>query len=401
MIRTVIIIILYFINLSTSYSQNIYGYWDKERATTREIVLGAGDRTWVRTDDLPIGTTEVVYRITLLDEDQKMVNDLASVLTILPDPTRVSKGSAVAISLMSKAAGDDKCYYSIFKTYEAADNYSKTGNYQTACYSNPNEINREVNRITLNNSACLKEDTGYIWFGFKNTNMIMSEKIVLEVMPWVDYKASRGWTKDIKNKFIQNCKTNSKKIQISNSEQYCLCLLNKLEEKYKLQEYQKLIPEEQNKILQDINIQCLNTTGELDKIYNEQRNTANTYIQRHQYSLAINKYLDIISNTTPKLEDYNNLAYSYILTKQFLKAIKYLKEGEKLDETDLLIKGNLAHAYLLNGDVELAKSMYIKYKSQNISENLSWIDMVKTDFEDFKRAGIHSDQFETIKVNLN
>ena len=401
MVRVAIIIILFFINLSTTYAQNTNGYWDKERATTREIILSAGSKTWMRTDELPIGTTEIVYRITLLDEDQKMVNDLASVLSILPDPSGISKGSAATISLMSKVAGSDKCYYSIFKTYEAADNYLKTGNYQSACYSNPNEINREVNRITLNNSMCLKEDTRYIWFGFKNTNMLMNEKIILEVMPWVDNKASRGWTKEIKSKFIENCKINSKKAQINNPEQYCLCILNKLEENYKLQDYQKLISEEQNKILQDINTQCLNTTGELNRIYEKERNIANTYIQNRQYSLAINKYLEIISNTIPRLEDYNNLGYSYILTKQYLKAIKYLKEGEKLDETNLIIKGNLAHAYLLNGDIELAKSMYLKYKSQNISGNQSWTNMVNIDFEDFKRAGIHSDYFETIKEIIN
>jgi hypothetical protein len=38
------------------------------------------------------------------------------------------------------------------------------------------------------------------------------------------------------------------------------------------------------------------------------------------------------------------------LTKQYGKAIKFLKEGEKLDGTELLVKLNLAHAYLFNNE---------------------------------------------------
>ena len=48
------------------------GYWDKERATTKEIIVSAGDRITIKTEDLPVGTTEIVYRITLLDENQQM-----------------------------------------------------------------------------------------------------------------------------------------------------------------------------------------------------------------------------------------------------------------------------------------------------------------------------------------
>ncbi len=85
-----------------------------------------------------------------------------------------------------------------------------------------------------------------------------------------------------------------------------------------------------------------------------------------------------------------------ICLKEQLKAIKYLKDGEKIDETELLIKGNLAHAYLLNGDTDLAKSIYTKYKTQNVTEKLSWVDMVKTDFVEFTRIGLPSDNFDSI-----
>jgi hypothetical protein len=40
------------------------------------------------------------------------------------------------------------------------------------------------------------------------------------------------------------------------------------------------------------------------------------------------------------------------MTKQYGKAIKFLKEGEKQDDTELLVKLNLAHAYLMNDELE-------------------------------------------------
>jgi len=398
MIKKILPIPLLLISL-ISNAQNQDGYWDKDRATTRETTLAAGQKTWIRTDELPIGTTEIVYRITILDVDQKMVNSLTTALMAIPDPTGFSKGSGLAISLMSGLAGDDYCYYSIFNSYELADSYSKTGNYKTACYSNPNEINRDVNRIVLNKSICLNENTRYLWFGFKNTNMVMNEKIVLEVVPWVDNKASRGWTNGIKTKFMESCKTNQEMLNISNPEEYCLCILNELQNEYKIQDFQKLIPQEQSKIMMETGKKCLSSTGELDNIYDKERNLANLFISNKQYSAAIDKYQEIIKNVSPKYTDYNNIGYCYILTKQYLKAIKYLKEGEKLDETDLMIKGNLAHAYLLNGDFEIAKNIYLKYKTQNINETMSWANMVKADFNDFKINGVFSDHYsETLSL---
>ena len=46
----------------------------------KEIKLGSGNRTVVKIDDLPEGTTEFVYRISLIDENSKITNSLASVL---------------------------------------------------------------------------------------------------------------------------------------------------------------------------------------------------------------------------------------------------------------------------------------------------------------------------------
>ena len=83
-------------------------------------MVPARDRISIATEDLPVGTTEIVYRITLLDKNQEMANSLVSLLKAIPDPTGVSQGSAGAVFLMSKISGDDECTYSIFTSNENA-----------------------------------------------------------------------------------------------------------------------------------------------------------------------------------------------------------------------------------------------------------------------------------------
>jgi predicted Zn-dependent protease len=85
-----------------------------------------------------------------------------------------------------------------------------------------------------------------------------------------------------------------------------------------------------------------------------------------------------------------------VLTKQYGKAIKFLKEGEKIDDTELLIKLNLAHAYLLNDNYASAKAIYKEYQSQNVTDSLSWTQKIKQDFAAFKKAAIVSSDFERI-----
>jgi outer membrane protein assembly factor BamD (BamD/ComL family) len=89
------------------------------------------------------------------------------------------------------------------------------------------------------------------------------------------------------------------------------------------------------------------------------------------------------------------------LTKQYGKAIKFLKEGEKLDDSELLIKLNLAHAYLLNDNYSSAKTIYKEYHSQNVTDSLSWTEKVKLDFASFKKAGIVSNDFERVLKLVN
>ncbi len=84
-----------------SSGQSKEGYWDNIRTTNETIILRAGEKKVIKTADFPEGTTEVVYRITILDDNQKVSSSLVSVLKAIPDPTGISQGAAGAVFLAS------------------------------------------------------------------------------------------------------------------------------------------------------------------------------------------------------------------------------------------------------------------------------------------------------------
>ena len=67
-------------------------------------------------------------------------------------------------------------------------------------------INKDAKRITLEGTTCFK--TNAMWFGFESKNWILNQKIILEVVPWVDAKASRGWNVAHKQEVITVIKNN-------------------------------------------------------------------------------------------------------------------------------------------------------------------------------------------------
>ena len=102
------------------------------------------------------------------------------------------------------------------------------------------------------------------------------------------------------------------------------------------------------------------------------------------------------SSTISSVLDYANFGYCYLITKQYGKAIKYLKEGEQKDPSELFIKLNIAHAYLLDNNYSEAKSIYKEYQTQNLTAKLSWTQKVKDDFEVFQKLGLPSGDFDRV-----
>lgn len=387
----------FFISIPLLFAQKD-GYWDKERSTIKEVVVSARDRILIQIDDLPTGTTELIYRITLLDKNQQMANSLVSVLKAIPDPTGISQGSAGAVFLASKISGDDKCKYAIFSKLDTAVNYKETGETQEACLVQDEPVSKDAKRLSMDKSNCLKSNanSNILWFGFESKNWIMNQKIVLEVVPWVNYKLSRGWTKQNRKVIIDQCKTSNLAQKMPNSNDFCVCVSDKIQAQYTFQEFQKLLIEERNKAFKDVGVLCFNETGVSSAFNAELRTQAAALAKKGNYGAAIAKMNTIIINGKGVGLDYNTLGYYYLITKQYGKALKVLKEGEHLDATELLIQLNLAHAYLLNGNYKSAKAIHKTYFNQNVTDSLSWVQKTKLDFEAFQKAGIQNEDFNSI-----
>lgn len=372
------------------------GYWDKERSTTKEIIVSARDRIIIPTDDLPLGTTEIVYRITLLDENQQLASSLVSVLKAIPDPTGISQGSAGAVFLMSKISGDDKCNYALFTDQAIAKTYVQSGKTDKACYKQEEPVSKDAKRLSLDKSSCLQPNSNTIWFGFESKNWLLKQKIVLEVVPWVDTKLSRGWNLENRKEIISQCKTSNLAQKMASSDDFCVCILEKIQKQYRYNEFVKLLAMEKIKAYKDYGSSCYNDTNISKNIYSDLRSQASKLIKAQKYGEAIALLNTVIADKKATALDYSSVGYCYILTKQYDKAIKFLKEGEKLDETELQLKLNLAHAYLVNDDYKDAKTIYKKYQTQNVTDSLSWTQKVKLDFAVFKKANLPSGDFDRV-----
>lgn len=393
--KNFIVLFLFLITVNTVFAQKD-GYWDKARATTEEISVSARDRIIIKTQDFPEGTTEVVYRITLLDKNQQMAGSLISVLKAIPDPTGISQGSAGAVFILSKISGDDKCKYAVFSTADLATKYKENGKTDDACLFQDMPISKDAKRLSTEKSSCMQLNTGNLWFGFESKNWIMNQKIILEVVPWVDNKLSRGWTLKNRKAIIDQCKTSNLAQKMTNSDDFCVCILDKIQSKYKFKEFQKLLAVERAKAFKDFGTSCFGESNLSKSVYNDLRKQAAGLAKQGKQGEAIQKLTTIINDGKATALDYNSIGNSYLLTKQYGKAIKFLKEGEKLDVTELLIQLNLAHAYLLNDNYSSAKAIYKEYQSQNVTDSLSWTQKIKQDFAAFKKAGITSNDFERV-----
>ena len=398
--KNFIVLFLFLITANNVFAQKD-GYWDKTRATTEEITVSARGRIIIKTQDFPEGTTEVVYRITLLDKNQQLAGSLVSVLKAIPDPTGISQGAAGAVFILSKISADDKCKYAVFSSADLASKYKENGKTDDACLVQDTPVSKDAKRLSTEKSTCMQSNSENLWFGFESKNWIMNQKIILEVVPWVDNKLSRGWTLENRKAIIDQCKTSNLAQKMTNSDDFCVCILDKIQSKYKYKEFQKLLAVERAKAFKDFGTSCFGESSLSKSVYNDLRKQAAGLAKQGKQGEAIQKLATIINDGKATALDYNSIGNSYLLTKQYGKAIKFLKEGEKLDGTELLIQLNLAHAYLLNDNYASAKAIYKKYQSQNVTDSLSWTQKVEQDIVTFKKVGIASNDFDRVLKLMN
>lgn len=364
------------------------GYWDALRTQKKEVKLVANTRV-VYSLDIPYGTTQLIYRITVLDINSQIPNQLSALVGQFNSPSALAAASA--LSLTSVIMGKDKCKYFVFKNQQDASNYAKTGIPQNSCHGISQPLTTDNGYF--NNDKCISIYANRLFFGIETTNLSLPSNIIIEIAPWVEPDKERGWTKEATST-IQDA------LAEDYNEDLLDCMMSKITEDYTVIELSKIKATDEKRILDGYAHKCLDELGiskEInDEVDNEDRAEADSLIDAGNYSDAIDIYLVLDDEKAANYEDYNSLGWCYLLTKQYLKAIKYLKKGEEIEETSLLIKGNLAHAYLLNGEFEKANLIYQKYVGQNIDEEMSWVEMVKGDFDTFKKKGISSPKFSEI-----
>lgn len=390
--------IIYFIS-AILFSSSIFaqkdGFWDKERATSKEIVLTAGKRALIKTEELPSGTTEFVFRITLLNEGQKLTSSLVSVLKAIPDPTGISQGAAGAIHLTSAISGDDKCTYAIFNESNQANQFLKDGSSDKACFEQKENVNKEVKLISMS-STCLTNIPN-LWFGFESQNWLMNQKIVLEVVPWVDYKASRGWDKIAKNEILALAKKLPVVSKLTKKEPFYAAFIENISKKYTYKEFSQLLTVEKNSAIEKLTEESLKGTGDVKAYYDLIRDKSFVAFQKGNYDEAISiMSTEIFAKNRASYIDYGILGDYYLYSKQFTKAEETYKNGLKLNPSEIEFQLNLAHVYLFTDRVSEAKNIHNQYKMQNISSSVSWVNQTKSDFSEFEKKGFPSDNFKKI-----
>lgn len=392
---------LYSILLLTSmlgFSQSPSGYWDNQRATTKEINLSAGDKVVIKSEEFPVGTTEFVYRITLLDENQKMVNDLASVLKAIPDPYFIGKGTGGALSLASSISGNDKCTYAVFVNEAMASDFVSSDKTDKACIFQNNPVSKDAKVVSMK-SACLNENTKNIWFSFKNQNWLMGEKIILEIVPWVDNIASRGWTQKNKSNLLplilKNSITNS--LNDAQKQKFGYKVIEKLSKDYRFQDFNLLNATEQKSAIEKVEEQSLIEIG-LPTKYNEMISLeAKELANKGDLDGAISLMNDkVVSKSNVTASNYNVLGELYLQSNQLEKALQSFQAGERLDSKNLLVQLNLAHTYMFMDKVSKSKAIHKKYMTQNVSAKQTWKNKAINDLDRFKKTNLPQDNIQKI-----
>lgn len=380
---------------SLVFSQSKDGYWDNIRSTNETITLAAGKKRVIKTADFPLGTTEVVCKISILNDNQKISSSLVSLLKAIPDPTGISQGSAGAVFLAATISGDDKCKYVVFTNEKDAVEYEKSNVLKNACIIQNEPTNKEVKLLSAK-SKCLSSNQN-LWFVFESDNWIMNQKIVFEVVPWIDVKFKNGWTSAAKKELIldiENQKIFSAILIQNNILGY---FIETFTLKYNFNDYKDILPVEKMKIFNDVMDESLKKSGLMKGFLDSIRAEVKQFLARKEYENG----MALIENEIMQKSRATDLDYGlqgdfYLMTKQYIKAEVAIKKAISMNETTIEHHLRLAHVYLFSNRISDAKDIHKKYRSNNVSASKSWVQATKGDFETFKKNGLPTDDFKKI-----
>lgn len=393
--KKIIFIIPVFVALHFAAAQSKEGYWDTMRATRESVTLKAGEKKVIKSAELPAGTTEVVYRITVLDENQQTSSSLVSVLKSIPDPTGISQGTAGAVFLASKIAGKDKCKFAVFANPKEADAFVKTGKPDKACWLQKEPVNKDA-RLLPASLNCI-EGQKNLYFAVESDNWLLSQKVELEIVPWVNKNLSRGWTTEAKWKLVDICERLPVAKLLVKKDAFTGYFIEMMTEKFTYNEFLSLLPAEKMQLIEVLTEKCLIKTGESKALSELYRTKAKTLFDSGKKQEAIDLIeKELINKPTVTGLDFALLAKFFLFTNQWDKAESTIMSGLKKDASELQLQLQLAHLNTIKGNVSEAKKIHKIYMNQNVSAAQTWVQQTKDDFKEFEKNGITSKNFDKI-----
>lgn len=191
---------------------------------------------------------------------------------------------------------------------------------------------------------------------------------------------------------------------------------NDINDKLRKEIESDLLENKYDTVIQKLKIICFRNNGFV--YHTDYIKLMNCYLKNKELILAdsiFNKALKLFQDNEKEL--YNDFAWNLISNKYYTTAVNYLKTANEKDNNDIYLKCNLAHAYLLSGQFEEAKQIYLRNailsdtlvtEDENnpgtmffipTSNDTTWINMVSNDFNYFKKNGVKCNDFIKI-INL-
>jgi tetratricopeptide (TPR) repeat protein len=139
-----------------------------------------------------------------------------------------------------------------------------------------------------------------------------------------------------------------------------------------------------------------------------------TRMERKDYADALTAYRSALetmqklaetdgdSQTTRDLATaYDNVAYAELLNRRPQEALAVASEGASVDPDQARLKATLAHCYLLNGEYEQARKLYMENRTRKIDERQTFANAALEDFKTFRSVGIRSPEMDRIEKLLS
>jgi uncharacterized protein YecT (DUF1311 family) len=120
-----------------------------------------------------------------------------------------------------------------------------------------------------------------------------------------------------------------------------------------------------------------------------------------QYDAAVQDIQKAIELDPTDGEYYSDLGWYQLFKRKPRESIAAsLKALELSPDDTVLIKGNLAHGYLLDNQFDQAKAIYLENKDAKLDDERSFRQAVLDDFKELEEAGVTHPDMEKIKALL-